>query len=125
MIDVFESITPDQTDDEAEKPTLPTGSRNRIEAQQHRRYGSAQECSNGVPSLLVAPMPDGDLRQFCPCRHCWVLPSIYYKAEFPGTLKITLGEFCFDQEIPQSQINVRSIKSAIDERDAGFVPETH
>jgi hypothetical protein len=32
MIDVFESIAPDQTDDEAEKAKLPTGSRNRIEA---------------------------------------------------------------------------------------------
>src|SRR5580698_4893685 len=82
MINVFESITPDQTDEEAKKPKLPSGSRTRIECQEHRRCGSAQKSGNCVLSLLVTSMPDCDLRQFRGCQHRRVLLSNYYKAEF-------------------------------------------
>jgi hypothetical protein len=86
MIDVFESVTPDQTDDEANKPKLPTDMRTRIKTQQRRRYGSAQKRSHCVLSLLVPSMPDGDLRQFRGCRHRSVLPANYYKAEYCWSL---------------------------------------
>ena len=68
MIDVFESIAPDRTDHDA-KPKLPSGSKSRMEAQQKRRYDSAQECDNGVVSLFVTSMPDSDLPQFDGCEH--------------------------------------------------------
>jgi len=90
MINVFESITPDQTDDQADdetkKPKLPTGSRTRIEAQKNRRYDSAQQCGNCVLSLLVTSKPDGDLRQFRGRRHRWVLLSTIIGRSFASHL---------------------------------------
>jgi len=67
MIEVFESIPPDQTDDQTNKPRSP-GNRRKMEAQGYCRQCSAKDSGNCVVSLLLASMPHGDLSQFDRCR---------------------------------------------------------
>src|SRR5437588_432571 len=76
--------------------------------------------SEHIANQLVGGVARAILRQFLPIEHFQEI-SISKKRFCPGTLKIAFCKLCFNQQIPNSHVNFRAIKSTVCERNAGSV----
>src|ERR1700733_14802885 len=82
MIDVFESITPDQTDDETKKPKLPTGSRTRIKLSSTAGTAPHKSAAIAFFRFLSRPRRTAISVNSVGVGTGGFLLSNYYKAEF-------------------------------------------